>query len=134
MVTGACDRIGIGRTTVYMERQRNEAFAVAWADVEERSTERMEAEAYRRAVTGVETPLVSAGKLVTTVQTYSDGLLTFMLKARRPDKYRDNVKVEHSGSVKTEIVPVAIDRGAAVARLLVGARAVSNGNGNGSHD
>jgi len=103
MVTAACAEIGISRQTVYMERQRNEDFAVAWADVEERSTERMEAEAYRRAVEGVATPMVSAGRLVTTVQTYSDGLLQFMLKARRPEKYRERVDVAHSGGIEQRV-------------------------------
>jgi hypothetical protein len=102
MVTAACELMGVGRTTVYEERQRNEEFALAWADVEERSTERMEREAYRRAVEGVKTPMVSAGKLVTTVQTYSDGLLQFMLKARRPDIYRERVDLKHEGGVKVD--------------------------------
>jgi len=102
MVTAACEAAGISRDTAYQERQRDEAFALAWADVEERSTETMEAEAYRRAVTGTTKPLVSAGKHVCDVQEYSDSLLQFMLRARRPDRYRENVKVEHGGQVKLE--------------------------------
>lgn len=34
-----------------------------------------------------------------TVNKYSDTLAIFLLKAHDPDKYRENVKVEHSGSV-----------------------------------
>lgn len=103
MVSEAAELTGVSRQTVYMERQRNEDFALAWADVEERSTERMEAEAYRRAVEGVTTPMVSAGQHVTDVQTYSDRLLEFMLKARRPEKYRERVDVNHSGSVEQRV-------------------------------
>lgn len=103
MVTEACEMMGLARQTVYNERQRNEDFALAWADVEERTTERMEAEAYRRAVHGVTTPMVSAGKHVTDVQCYSDRLLEFMLKARRPDKYRDRVDVNHSGKIERRV-------------------------------
>lgn len=103
MVTAACEAIGISRQTAYQERQRNEDFAVAWADVEERSTERMEREAYRRAVEGVTKPLVSAGKHVTDVTEYSDGLLQFMLRARRPERYRENVKVEHAGGIEQRV-------------------------------
>jgi hypothetical protein len=102
MVTAACALMGISRQTAYEERQRNEGFAVAWHDVEERVVERMEREAVRRAVEGVETPLVSAGKLVTTVRTYSDGLLQFMLKARRPETYRERVDLTHGGGVKID--------------------------------
>lgn len=103
MVTAACEAVGISRQTAYQERQRNEEFAVAWADVEEHTTERMEREAYRRAVEGVTKPLVSAGKHVTDVTEYSDGLLQFMLRARRPERYRENVKVEHSGRVEQHV-------------------------------
>ena len=102
-VSAACDMFGVKRNVVYQERQRNEDFATAWADIEERMTESMERELYRRAVEGIDEPLVSAGKQVTTVKRYSDGLLTLGLKARRPDRYRDNVKIEHSGSVDRRI-------------------------------
>lgn len=103
MVSAACAMMGVGRSTVYEERQRNEDFALAWHDVEERSTEVMEREAWRRGVEGVVKPLVSAGKHVTDVREYSDGLLQFMLKARRPEKYRERMDVAHSGSVEKRI-------------------------------
>jgi len=103
MVSKACEAIGISRQTAYVERQRNEDFAIAWADVEEETTEEMEREAYRRAVEGVEEPMVSAGVHVTSVRKYSDRLLEFMLKARRPEKYRDRVDVKHSGTVERRV-------------------------------
>lgn len=99
MVAAACAQVGIGRTTAYEARQRDETFAVAWADVEEQTTERMEREAYRRAVEGTTKPVYQGGKEVGAIQEYSDTLLIFMLKARRPEKYRDNVKVEHTGNI-----------------------------------
>lgn len=103
MVSKACQVVGVSRQAVYAERQRNEEFAVAWADVEERVVERMEHEAYRRAVEGVEKPLVSAGRHVTNVTEYSDSLLQFLLKARRPERYRENVKVEHAGAIAQRV-------------------------------
>jgi hypothetical protein len=103
MVSMTCELMGISRQTAYAERQRNEDFAVAWADIEEETTEAMEREAYRRAVEGVTTPMVSAGKHVTDVQNYSDRLLEFMLKSRRPEKYRDRVDVNHSGKVEKKV-------------------------------
>ena len=72
----------VSKANVYDERQRNEDFALAWADVEERSTELLETEAVRRATKG------------------SDVLLIFLLKSRRPTTYRDNVKVEHGGQIE----------------------------------
>lgn len=109
MVSEACRVVGISRTVVYQERQRDEVFAVQWADVEEKTTEAMEREAYRRGVEGVEKPVYQGGKLVGRVNEYSDTLLIFMLKARRPDKYRENVKVEHGGTV-THRVPVDLKK------------------------
>lgn len=103
MVSVTCELMGISRQTAYAERQRNEDFALAWHDIEEETTEAMEREAYRRAVEGVTTPMVSAGKHVTDVQSYSDRLLEFMLKARRPEKYRDRVDLNHSGSVEKRV-------------------------------
>ena len=85
MVIEACKIVPIGRMTVYDERQRNEDFALAWADIEERSTEELEGEAIRRAKNG------------------SDVLLIFLLKSRRPEVYRENVRVEHGGQIKHEI-------------------------------
>jgi hypothetical protein len=131
----ACKVAGVGRTTAYEWRQKDESFALAWADIEEATTEAMEREAYRRAVEGTVKPMVSAGKLVTEVKEYSDTLLIFMLKSRRPERYRDNVKVEHSGNVNVEMIPVAVDRGRDVAQLLAGTRAIptnghDHGNGN----
>lgn len=134
MVTMACKLTGICRTTVYEERQRNEEFATAWADVEERTTERMEREAYRRAVEGVDSPVLYKGEFVKTEdgsqlveREYSDTLLTFLLKARKPNVYRDNVSVRHTGAEggPIEIVDVAIDRSRTVAGILAGTRAVA---------
>lgn len=85
MVSEACRSVGIDRSTAYKTRQRDEAFALAWADVEERSTEELEREAKRRAVDG------------------SDTLMIFLLKARRPEKYRENVKIEHAGTIKQDL-------------------------------
>lgn len=102
MVAEAARLTGVSRSTVYLERQRNEEFAVAWADVEERVTERLEAEAFRRAHDGVEKPVVSAGQLVTHERVFSDSLLQFLLKGRKPERYRERVDVQHGGGVKVD--------------------------------
>lgn len=95
----ACKKAGIGRSTVYEWRQKDESFAIAWHDVEEATTERMEREAYRRSVEGTVRDIYHQGEVVGSERQYSDTLLIFMLKARRPERYRDNVKIEHAGSI-----------------------------------
>ncbi len=101
-VTAACEAAGVARRTVYDARHADEDFALAWADVETESTESMELEARRRAVKGTDKPVFQGGIEVGRIREYSDTLLIFMLKARRPETYRDNVKIEHGGRVKLE--------------------------------
>jgi hypothetical protein len=129
-VTAACELAGIHRSTAY-DARIDEQFARAWDEIEMETTDAMEREAYRRGVEGVDEPLVSAGKHVMTVRKYSDTLLIFMLKARKPETYRDNVKVEHAGRIdgKHQVeVPDTAERRAAVLELL-GDAGVANGNG-----
>ncbi len=101
-VFDAAKKAGVGRRTVYDERQRNEDFALRWAEVEEWTTEEMEQEARRRALGWPETIYNARGEAAGTIQKFSDVLLIFMLKGRKPETYRDNVKVEHGGKIKHE--------------------------------
>ncbi len=103
MVSAACTAAGVGRSTVYARRQRDERFAVAWHDVEEELADRLEGEAFRRAVEGTERP-VSIGGEREIVREYSDKLLIVLLRARRPALYRGNFRLEHAGRVEREHV------------------------------
>lgn len=108
-VRSAALAAGIGHRTAYRQRQRHERFALAWTDAVEEGTDILEDEALRRAVHGVETPVISGGAPVfltdpatgaqvpMTVLKHSDTLLIFLLKARRPAKFRDVWRVEQSG-------------------------------------
>lgn len=78
-VAGAAKLAGVGRQTVYDWRKRDAAFAAAWDDAIETGTDNLEDEARRRAM------------------STSDTLMIFMLKARRPDKYKDRRASEISG-------------------------------------
>ena len=82
---------GVDRTTPYELRGRDAAFAAAWAEADEASTQVLEAEARRRAM------------------ATSDRLLLFLLQARRPEVYRTNARIELAGDgggpIRTEVVP-----------------------------
>ena len=56
--------------------------------------------ALRRRATGIKRDIYYAGKVVGTENVYSDALLMFLLRAHRPQLYRDNVKVEHSDGME----------------------------------
>ena len=86
--------IGTSPARVYALRQNDPAFREAWEEAEEIAADRLEQEAWRRAVEGFEEPVVSAGKLVrdedgnaVMIRRYSDVLLIRLLQAHRPQKF-----------------------------------------------
>jgi hypothetical protein len=99
VIVTACAASGVSRTMVYEWQKRDDAFAAAFQVAQAESVEVLETEVFRRAVTGVERPIVREGKIVGTVRDYSDNLLMFLLKGRRPETYRDNAKITHNGAV-----------------------------------
>jgi hypothetical protein len=109
MVTAAAQSAGVARSTTYEARLHDDAFASAWADIAEANLERMEAEARRRAVEGVDRAVYYQGEEVGLERQYSDTLLIFLLKAGRPEVYRENIKVQHAGGIRLS-VPV-VDEG-----------------------
>ncbi|MFK7601876.1 hypothetical protein ACI3L1_06655 [Deinococcus sp. SM5_A1] len=99
-ISAACKKAKISRDTVYRHKRDDAAFAEAWGEAESIYVEILEAEADRRAKTGTLKPVFYQGQEVGKVREYSDTLLMFRLKALRPDKYRDNSSVKHSGAVE----------------------------------
>ena len=95
---------GVDTKTVYNHRNRSPEFSEAWDEALEDAIQRMEAEAHRRAVHGVDKPVFHNGKECGVVRQYSDVLLMFLLKAKRPEVYRDNVSLQHSGNVQVNIL------------------------------
>mgnify|MGYP000193316460 CR=1 FL=1 len=95
VVSVAARRIGISPTTVYARRKSDADLDQAIEEALEEATDVMEAEMVRRAVEGVEEPVVYQGSLATvidpetgvsrplTVNKRSDTLLMFALKGRR---------------------------------------------------
>jgi hypothetical protein len=97
MVAAACKQANVSRSYVYEARQADEKFAQMWEDIENASTDEMEREAYRRGVKGVEEPVFQGKELVGHVRKFSDTLLIFMLKARKPETYRETTRHELTG-------------------------------------
>ena len=61
-VSAAVRVAGTSRTRVYELRKVDPAFAASWDEAEESATDALEAEARRRAIDGVELPVISMGK------------------------------------------------------------------------
>lgn len=145
-VTAAARLVGIDRATAYRWRDADADFAQAWDDAIEEAADLIELEAHRRAVSGIDEPVIYQGdvtyvyerdsqgrvvydtieredkgldgetitvtdripRLVLDAQgkpltlskrVYSDALMALLLKAHRPDKYRENSKIELNGSM-----------------------------------
>ena len=88
-------------------RAKDEEFAKAWDVAESVAFDILEGEAHRRAVEGVMEPVFHQGEIVGHRVKYSDALLTTLLKANNPDKYRDNIKVDQEvkGNFGVAILP-----------------------------
>lgn len=96
-VTRAIEATKAERTAIYGWRNDDEAFARDWDAALDLGTDALEDEAVRRAHEGVDRPVYQGGKLVGTVREYSDTLMITMLKARRPEKFKDRSATELTG-------------------------------------
>jgi len=80
---------GYTLTFVTELRASDPDFAVRWTEADNLAIERMEVEADRRAVDGTDRPVFYQGGRCGEIREYSDSLLMFRLKARRPNVYRE---------------------------------------------
>ena len=96
-VSLAAAKAKVGRRTVYDARDADPAFAAAWDEAIEIAVELMEGEVHRRAFSGTLKPVYQGGLKVGEIREYSDTLAIFLLKAHKPDKYRERSTVEHTG-------------------------------------
>lgn len=88
-VSAAAKLAGVARQTAYEAKELRPEFAARWDDALEEACDALELEARRRAKDGAEKPVFYLGREVSRVREYSDVLLIFLLKAHRPEKYRE---------------------------------------------
>ncbi len=97
-VDTACRAVGIHRSAAYRLRDSHPAFASAWEDAVERGTDRLEDIALELATVGEAEPVWYQGQIVGQRHRRSENLLMALLlallRARRPQKFRDNARVE----------------------------------------
>lgn len=75
----SCQQAGVSRAMAYHARIRSAKFAAQWRDAMDEAIDILQAEARRRAM------------------TVSDLLLIFLLKAHRPEMYRETIRQEITG-------------------------------------
>lgn len=101
----------VSRRAVYEWRDADPDFAAAWDDAIDEATDALEAEARRRALDGHEEYVISMGQIVRDPETgkplkqrkFSDSLTTLLLKAHRPEKYRERHDVEQRSTIAVTI-------------------------------
>lgn len=98
-VVRSCELAGVSRTHAYRMRNSDPDFAALWDEALTLAVGTIEDEAHRRAVHGVDTPVYYKGEECGSVRKYSDTLLMFLLKAHKPEKYRERYNVNVKGDV-----------------------------------
>ena len=88
-VTYAAARAGLDRRSLYRLKGEDEEFAARWEEALQLGVERLQDDAMKRALDGVERPVWRGGKQVGSVQQYDNRLMQFLLKAHRPETYGD---------------------------------------------
>lgn len=106
----AYDVSGVSHHRLNVLRKDDAEFAELWDRAIEAGIDTLESEAIHRALEGIEEVVYYHGEQIGTVRRYSDGLLIFLLKALRPEKYGDNPKVKEDESV-TELLREIDERG-----------------------
>ncbi len=77
----ACQAAGITRQSAYEARDRDTAFRAQWEEALQEAVDALEAAAWQRAMTG-----------------QSDRLMEMLLRAHRPEKYRETIRQEVTGA------------------------------------
>lgn len=94
--TEAARRIGFATPTSFQHaRKVDQAFDAAWKEALDAFADKLELEAFRRGYNGVEEPVVSMGKIVTTKTVYDGKLLETVLRAKKPVEYAIRQQVTH---------------------------------------
>lgn len=97
-VTHAATAAGISRGSHYVWLGEPE-YEAAYSLAHDYACQSLELEARRRAMAGWDEPVFHNGEVCGHKRKFSDALLMFLMKGAMPDKYRDNVKLEHAGAI-----------------------------------
>jgi hypothetical protein len=116
---------GIARQRHHEWVKADPAYLADFLIAQEQAIDALESEARRRAVNGVEKPVYQGGKLVGSVQEYSDTLLIFLLKGARPDKYRE--RVDMTVNIRDRAAKIADELGVPVEDVIAEAERIAAG-------
>lgn len=106
-ITRAAKKAKIGRQTVYDWVKNDQEFKPLYEAATEIAIEKLEDEAIRRANEGVVKPVYQGGKKVGSIREFSDTLLIFLLKGKKPDVYKDRFsgEIKNTGEIRIIEIP-----------------------------
>jgi hypothetical protein len=103
-VSRAAELAGVPRRTAYDQRERDPEFAQKWDEALQVSYDAIEHAVRNRAVEGWEEPVFYQGEIVGYVRRYNDENARFLLKAKRPQEFRERVEVSGQVDVAATIL------------------------------
>lgn len=112
VVSRAATAAGWPRGHAYTIRGEDAEFAKLWDQAAEFATDALEEAARTRAIDGVSKPVYQQKELVGYVTEYSDTLLIQLLKAKRPQEFRENVSLQADVKGGVLVVPGVASDGA----------------------
>lgn len=99
-LAAGCRAAKVSHNTVYAWRETDQEFAMRENQARSSFADALEEAAVRRARDGIERPVYQQGQLVGYETVYSDALLWNLLKATRPEKFRERLDMNVSSVVK----------------------------------
>ena len=93
----AASAAGVSRDAPYKRARTSPSFADRWATAREEAIDLLEGEARRRALSG------------------SDALLMFLLRAHRPERYRETLRIDVAREASAIAAALGVDPAAAIA-------------------
>lgn len=131
-LTEAARAVGVARQSHYYWLDHVPGYREAAREAREMAADRLEREAWRRAVEGWEEPVYQKGQLVGTVRRYSDTLLAMLLRAARPERYRERIDVgsEPGRSVQIALSCADVEAARRLLEVMAAHRLQANGDAN----
>ncbi|MFQ5471512.1 MAG: hypothetical protein ACE5FA_01325 [Dehalococcoidia bacterium] len=99
MLSRAAIAVNVSRQTLYNWMKKDEQFKQDMEEARECGIEMLEDSCMARALEGVAEPVYQNGRCVGHKTKHSDQLAMFMLRANKPEKYRERYDVNLSGTV-----------------------------------
>ena len=93
-VSAAAKKAGFSRHAAYAHKKTDTQFSKQWDEILDGLIDDAEKELHRRAVKGTLKPVFYKGEKIGSIRQFSDRLLEFLLKAKRPEQYRDKLDLD----------------------------------------